>query len=37
VSPITFPAVTAQTLTLTFTNNTGWPAAQISEFEVCAH
>jgi hypothetical protein len=34
---ITFPAVTAQKLTLTFTNNTGWPAAQISEFEVYAH
>lgn len=33
---ITFPAVEARELTLTFTQNTGWPAAQISEFEVYA-
>ncbi|MFC7242169.1 glycosyl hydrolase family 28-related protein [Catellatospora aurea] len=37
VVTITFPAVTAWELTLTFTANTGWPAAQISEFEVYAH
>lgn len=34
---IAFPAVPARELTLTFTSNTGWPAAQISEFEVYAH
>jgi hypothetical protein len=34
---ITFPATSTQTLTLTVTGNTGWPAAQISEFEVFAH
>jgi hypothetical protein len=34
---ITFPATTARTLTLTITGNTGWPAAQLSEFEVYAH
>ncbi len=33
---ITFPATTAQEITLSFTGNTGWPAAQISEFEVYA-
>ncbi|GIF95567.1 glycosyl hydrolase family 28-related protein [Catellatospora citrea] len=37
VVTIAFPAVTARELTLTFTSNTGWPAAQISEFEVYAH
>ncbi|GAA1384766.1 discoidin domain-containing protein [Catellatospora chokoriensis] len=36
VVTIAFPAVTARELTLTFTSNTGWPAAQISEFEVYA-
>ncbi|GIG66699.1 choice-of-anchor D domain-containing protein [Phytomonospora endophytica] len=34
---ITFSAVSARELVLTFTGNTGWPAAQISEFEVYAH
>jgi len=34
---ITFPATTARTLTLTLTGNTGWPAAQLSEFEAYAH
>ncbi len=34
---IAFPATSLRTLTLTFTANTGWPAAQISEFEVYAH
>jgi hypothetical protein len=34
---ISFPPTSARTLTLTFTGNTGWPAAQISEFEVYAH
>jgi hypothetical protein len=34
---ITFPPTSLRTLTLTFTGNTGWPAAQISEFEVYAH
>ncbi|GAA2393509.1 choice-of-anchor D domain-containing protein [Dactylosporangium salmoneum] len=34
---ITFPSTTVRTLTLTFTGNTGWPAAQLSEFEVYAH
>ncbi|MBB5870097.1 hypothetical protein F4553_003476 [Allocatelliglobosispora scoriae] len=34
---ITFPATSARKLTLTFTGNTGWPAAQISEFEVYAN
>jgi len=33
---ISFPATSARELTLTFTANTGWPAAQISEFEVYA-
>jgi hypothetical protein len=34
---ISFPATGARELTLTFTANTGWPAAQVSEFEVYAH
>ncbi|MGI5241146.1 choice-of-anchor D domain-containing protein [Dactylosporangium sp. CA-139066] len=34
---IAFPATTVRTLTLTFTGNTGWPAAQLSELEVYAH
>lgn len=34
---ITFPATTVRTLTLTLTGNTGWPAAQLSEFEAYAH
>jgi hypothetical protein len=33
---ISFPATSARELTLTFTANTGWPAAQVSEFEVYA-
>ncbi|MFD0577866.1 ThuA domain-containing protein [Dactylosporangium darangshiense] len=33
---ITFPATTQRYLRLTFTANTGWPAGQISEFEVYA-
>ncbi|MDI1463887.1 glycosyl hydrolase family 28-related protein [Catellatospora sp. KI3] len=33
---IAFPATAARRLTLTFTSNNGWPAAQISEFEVYA-
>ncbi len=37
VVTLAFPAVTARELTLTFTSNTGWPAAQISEFEVYAN
>lgn len=37
VVTITFPATTARAITLTFTSNNGWPAAQISEFEVYAH
>jgi hypothetical protein len=31
---ITFPAGTARYLRATFTANTGWPAGQLSEFEV---
>ena len=31
---ITLPAIAAQEITLAFTENAGWPAAQISEFEV---
>ena len=31
---ITFPATTQRHLRLTFTGNTGWPAGQVSEFEV---
>jgi hypothetical protein len=34
---ITFPSTSLRTITLTFTANTGWPAAQISELEVYAH
>ena len=34
---ITFPATVLRTVTLTITGNTGWPAAQLSEFEVYAH
>lgn len=34
---ITFPSTSLRRITLTFTANTGWPAAQISEFEVYAH
>ncbi|MFB9447319.1 discoidin domain-containing protein [Dactylosporangium vinaceum] len=34
---ITFPPTTLRTLTLTFTANDGWPAAQLSELEVYAH
>jgi hypothetical protein len=34
---ISFPSTTVRTLTLTFTGNTGWPAAQLSELEVHAH
>lgn len=34
---ITFPPTTLRTITLTFTGNTGWPAAQLSELEVYAH
>ena len=34
---ITFPAQSVRTLTLTVTGNTGWPAAQLSEFEAYAH
>lgn len=34
---ITFPATDARTVMLTFTSNNGWPAAQISEFEVYSH
>jgi hypothetical protein len=34
---IAFPATTTQHLMLAFTGNTGWPAAQISEWEVYAH
>ena len=37
VVTITFPAKTVRTLTLTVTANNGWPAAQLSEFEVYAH
>ncbi|MBV1856143.1 glycosyl hydrolase family 28-related protein [Catellatospora tritici] len=37
VVEIAFPATVAQRITLTFTSNNGWPAAQISEFEVYAH
>jgi hypothetical protein len=31
---VTFPATTQRHLRLTFTGNTAWPAAQLSEFEV---
>ncbi|GAA4245137.1 glycosyl hydrolase family 28-related protein [Dactylosporangium darangshiense] len=34
---ITFPPTTVRNLTLTFTGNTGWPAAQLCELEVYAH
>ncbi|MEY9934392.1 hypothetical protein ABH926_009060 [Catenulispora sp. GP43] len=34
---ITFPARSVRTLTLTITGNTGWPAAQLSEFEAYTH
>ncbi|MER7283018.1 glycosyl hydrolase family 28-related protein [Dactylosporangium sp. NPDC000244] len=34
---ITFPPAALRTITLTFTANNGWPAAQLSEFEVYAH
>jgi hypothetical protein len=33
---ITFPATSRRYLRLTFTGNTGWPAGQLSEFEVYA-
>jgi F5/8 type C domain/Divergent InlB B-repeat domain len=33
---ITFAAATVAQLRLTFTDNTGWPAAQVSEFEIYA-
>jgi chitodextrinase len=33
---ITFPAVTVRYVRLTFTGNTGWPAGQVSAFEVYA-
>ncbi|WP_306214348.1 galactose-binding domain-containing protein [Actinoplanes sp. RD1] len=33
---ITFPATSQRFLRLTFTGNTGWPAGQVSEFEVYA-
>jgi hypothetical protein len=33
---ITFPATSRRYLRLTFTANTGWPAGQLSEFEVYA-
>jgi hypothetical protein len=32
---ITFSATTTRYVRLTFTANTGWPAGQLSEFEVC--
>jgi hypothetical protein len=31
---ITFPVTSQRYLRLTFTGNTGWPAGQLSEFEV---
>ena len=31
---ITFPSTTARYVRLTFTANTGWPAGQVSEFQV---
>ena len=31
---VTFGATTQRYLRLTFTGNTGWPAGQISEYEV---
>ncbi|WP_433064564.1 choice-of-anchor D domain-containing protein [Dactylosporangium sp. CS-033363] len=34
---ISFPPTALRTLTLTFTGNSGWPAAQLSELEVYAH
>jgi hypothetical protein len=34
---IPFPATATRHLTLTVTGNTGWPAAQISQWEVYAH
>jgi alpha-1,3-glucanase-like protein/F5/8 type C domain-containing protein/HYDIN/CFA65/VesB family protein len=34
---IAYPATSARYLRLTLTGNTGWPAAQISEFEIYAH
>ncbi|MEV4753709.1 discoidin domain-containing protein [Micromonospora sp. NPDC049559] len=33
---VTFPATSQRYLRLTFTGNTGWPAGQLSEFEVYA-
>ena len=33
---ITFAATSQRYLRLTFTGNTGWPAGQVSEFEVYA-
>ena len=33
---ITFPATSQRYLRLTFTGNTGWPAGQVSEYEVYA-
>ena len=33
---ITFPAATARYVRLNFTANTGWPAGQVSEFQVWA-
>jgi hypothetical protein len=33
---VTFPATSQRYLQLTFTGNTGWPAAQLSEYEVYA-
>jgi hypothetical protein len=33
---ITFPATSQRYLRLTFTANTGWPAGQLSEWEVYA-
>ncbi|NUP65006.1 MAG: hypothetical protein HOW71_22885 [Nonomuraea sp.] len=36
LATITFPATTRRYLRLTFTANTGWPAGQLSEFEVYA-
>ena len=33
---ITFPATRQRYLRLTFTGNTGWPAGQVSEYEVYA-
>ena len=36
LATVSFAATTQRYLRLTFTGNTGWPAGQISEFEVYA-